>query len=87
MDKPKKKFYELGRNAEVALLIDNFSETYNYYENDSVAKVGRGIAMQWKFSNLETGSEYCEVVMTSEQAKAIVKFLKQLIRAMKWGPL
>ena len=73
--------FELGKNAGIALLIGNYPEELYYADNNPIATVGRGIVLR-----IQTGEEerdVIEIVMSRDQAKAIVKGLKMQIKSLK----
>ncbi len=67
------------KRAKILVLIDNYPESTLYADNSPVQVLGRGVALKI--------SRYCEpdleILMDVEQAKALIKGLKQQIKILR----
>lgn len=67
------------KRTKILVLIDNYPESTLYADNSPVQVLGRGVALKI--------SRYCEpdleILMDAEQAKALIKGLKQQIKILR----
>lgn len=77
------KKFELGRNASIVMLVDNYPEETLYFDNSPVQTLGRGVGLKIIIEEANKENEPIEIVMDKKQTKSIIKGLKMQIRRLK----
>lgn len=76
------KKFELGRNASIVMLVDNYPDETLYFDNSPVQTIGRGVGLKI-LTGENNENEVGEIVMDIKQAKGIIKGLKTVIKQLK----